>query len=128
MYCRIPVVPVPKARPRAGRHGFYTPQVTKAAEQEIAWHIKKCLSEPLGCAVSVDMVFHVPMPRSWSKKRTEAFIGEPHTQRPDIDNFVKLVADACNEILWKDDSQIWKLTAEKRWARQGAIELNVNDL
>lgn len=47
------------------------------------------------------------------------------TARPDIDNLVKAVTDALNGILWKDDSQIVSLSAEKRYGESGRITLLV---
>lgn len=34
-------------------------------------------------------------------------------RRQDVDNFNKLILDACNKILWKDDTQIIELTVRK---------------
>lgn len=119
----IPVTPKAKARPRKGRYGFYTPKDTKDAETEIAWHVRKAFPEPLEGAVSVSLVFQVPMPKSWSNKKKEAMLGKPHIQRPDLDNFIKLWSDACNEILYNDDSQIYQIVATKVWAEKGGIHL-----
>ncbi len=63
------------------------------------------------------VVFVMPMPKSWSKRKREMHNGMPHTQRPDLDNLVKALLDAVHV----DDSHIWKLTAEKRWGEVGAI-------
>jgi len=37
------------------------------------------------------------------------------TTKPDISNCVKLIEDALNELVWKDDSQICSLRAYKRY-------------
>ena len=36
--------------------------------------------------------------------------------RGDIDNYIKLLLDACNERLWKDDVQVEVISARKEWA------------
>ena len=41
-----------------------------------------------------------------------------HTQRPDLDNLVKLVKDALNGLAWHDDSQIVSLSANKLWTTE----------
>ena len=41
---------------------------------------------------------------SWSKKKRAETVYI--TGKPDIDNQIKLIGDACNGILWKDDSQL----------------------
>lgn len=66
-----------------------------------------------------DLIFYLPMPKSWSKKKKEALNGCAHQKRPDIDNLCKSFLDA----LFSDDSKVWKITAEKRWAYDGQIEI-----
>lgn len=70
----------------------------------------------------IELIFHVPMPKSWSKKKRYEKDGTPHQQRPDVDNYVKAVLDA----LFEDDSHVWKISAEKRWASEGSIWLKVS--
>ena len=65
----------------------------------------------------LDILFLIPMPATWSKKKKEQMNGLPHKQKPDTDNLVKSVKDA----LKKDDSDIWWEKAEKRWAYKGSI-------
>ena len=75
--------PVAKARPRVAHGHAYTPKRTQEYESSIAlWthHMK------FNGAVSLDVSFIMPMPKSWSKKKRAAMDGKPHTARPDIDN------------------------------------------
>ena len=65
------------------------------------------------------LLFHLPMPKSWSKKRRREMVGQPHASRPDLDNLIKAIADA----VFDEDSHIWKFTAEKRWSYEGAIQI-----
>lgn len=58
--------------------------------------------------------FVVAMPSSWPKYKKEALAGEPHQERPDIDNYVKAFLDAFGE-----DKTVWKLDIEARWAGVG---------
>jgi len=48
------------------------------------------------------------IPKSFSKKKTAAAIAGKirPTTKPDLDNIVKSATDACNGILFHDDSQI----------------------
>jgi Holliday junction resolvase RusA-like endonuclease len=39
-------------------------------------------------------------------------------KRPDLDNYMKTALDACNEIVFADDSQIVKLIANKRYGEK----------
>jgi Holliday junction resolvase RusA-like endonuclease len=62
--------------------------------------------------------FFLPMPPSWSKKKRARMKGQPHRQKPDIDNLVKSFLDA----LLGDDSTVWHLAGqEKRWSEHGYI-------
>lgn len=38
-----------------------------------------------------------------------------HTQKPDLSNFIKLLEDAANGVLYHDDSQIVSIAAHKVW-------------
>jgi len=65
------------------------------------------------------IVFILPMPKypSWSKKKRAAMDGQPHQQKPDIDNLCKSVLDA----LHKDDSHIYNIRLSKFWGQKGKI-------
>lgn len=65
--------------------------------------------------------FMVPMPESWSEKKKKAMEGEKHEQKPDIDNYIKALFDAA----LTDDQMISGTFAEKRWAREGSINIVV---
>jgi len=65
------------------------------------------------------VVFYMPMPSGWSNREQEALWDKPHTQTPDLDNLLKALCDA----VMLNDSKVWSVRAEKRWAYQGAIEI-----
>ena len=74
----------------------------------------------------IKIVAHLPMPKSWSKKKRAEFVWEPHQQKPDIDNILKSVQD----ILMKEDSTIWDVHILKYWtdAPEGTLIIkNVQD-
>lgn len=124
--------PVAKGRPRLARNGHtYTPQKTQDAEESLKKLMRyspQCPKEPLKRALCVQIVFWVEMPKSWSLKKRGAFKSTLHIQRPDLDNLVKTVCDAANEILWEDDSQIAILEVKKFWGEKGSIELEVKEI
>lgn len=70
--------------------------------------------------------FHIPMAKSWSKKKKEQMNGQPHQQKPDKDNLEKALLDA----LFKDDSKVWRTkTVEKRWCYEGEERIVIkNDI
>jgi Holliday junction resolvase RusA-like endonuclease len=65
------------------------------------------------------LIFGVPMPKSWTKKKRAAYKGQPHQQTPDLDNFIKATLDA----LYSDDSGIWAISAMKVWSDVGYMEI-----
>lgn len=69
---------------------------------------------PEACSIT----FYMPMPESWSKKKKVEMLGKPHQQTPDLDNLCKGLCD-----ILEDDAHIWKISAEKVWAVNGAIEI-----
>jgi Holliday junction resolvase RusA-like endonuclease len=63
------------------------------------------------------MEFYFPMPKSWSQKKKDKMVGEPHKQRPDTDNVVKGIQDS----LLPEDCKVWHIEAKKFWSVEGAI-------
>lgn len=124
--------PVAKGRPRFTRQGrAYTPKKTHDYESEVAGMAKAAMgsSEPLETPVTVCVYVTFPIPQSYSKKRSEACLNgsERHTKRPDLDNIVKAVTDACNGVVYKDDSQIVNLHAKKVYGDTAMVEVYITE-
>jgi len=51
-----------------------------------------------------------------------------HVVKPDASNALKLLEDAGNGILWKDDSQIVFATVTKEYGDPERIEITVKEL
>lgn len=56
------------------------------------------------------------IPKSYTKKKVQAIINgkEKPLKKPDLDNIIKCV-DGCNKIIFKDDVQIYSITATKSY-------------
>lgn len=67
----------------------------------------------------IDIVFYLPMPRSWSQRKRRQMHGQPHRQKPDTDNLLKAFADA----LLAEDCHVWDMRGRKFWATEGAIQI-----
>lgn len=65
------------------------------------------------------IMFYMPMPRSWSEKKRKEHVGNPHRQKPDLDNLIKALGDA----LYGDDSSIASISAAKVWSSKAAIDI-----
>ena len=68
---------------------------------------------------TLNVVFYMPMPKSWSKRKREKMRCEPHQQKPDIDNLVKALLDAVLD----DDSHVYEIRAVKFWDEVGSFTI-----
>lgn len=76
----------------------------------------KMLEGPL--LTSFKFYFKIPKTREKILKEES-----PHCFRPDIDNAIKVLLDTCTGILYKDDSQIFKIvSAEKLYSKNPRTE------
>lgn len=131
--------PVPQGRPRFARVGKYVhaydPEKSKNYKQLVRYwvtqHLKKIDGfKPLQNALCVDLTFYLSIPTSWSKqKRIQASQGVIRPiKKPDTDNLIKSVTDACSGLLWVDDSQIVNLGASKYYSDTPRCVLKVIEL
>jgi len=127
--------PVAQGRPRATQQGgfikMYDPEKSKDYKDYVrlaaSQHAPTALLEgPVGMMLTV----YRSMPKSFSKiKVTEAEAGRLQpTSKPDIDNYLKGVKDALKGIIWKDDSQVVEVFAQKRYSAKPRIEVKIKDL
>ena len=65
------------------------------------------------------ITFYLPMPKSWLKTKRMYMEMSKHEQKPDLDNLCKALLDA----VYQDDSGIHEISIKKRWAIEGAIEI-----
>lgn len=91
--------PVAWSRARINRYGaHFTATKTREFEGRLRAAGRKAFpSNPWTCAVSVDLVASLPIPKSWSKaQRRDAAMGIiVPTRRPDIDNYAKGIYPLC---------------------------------
>ena len=117
--------PVAQGRPRFARGRAYDPPKSKAYKEFVALTAKRHFSKPLEGALSIRVVFYMPMPKSWSKGKKEQHEGLFHTSRPDIDNLCKALLDGLNGVAFEDDGQVVCLQAWKFWSSEPKIEIEV---
>jgi Holliday junction resolvase RusA-like endonuclease len=68
-------------------------------------------------------------PKSVSKKTREKMInGEiPYTKKPDVDNILKSVCDALNEVTYDDDAQINDARVIKMYGDKSMCQIKLSD-
>lgn len=109
------ITPVPKPRMTQRDKWAKRPSVLRYRAFCDECRLKKVDLPSCKCRV----IFRLPMPQSWSKKKKKEYDGKPHTQKPDWDNLAKALCDA----LYEDDSGIWDIATRKLWAHSGSIEI-----
>jgi Holliday junction resolvase RusA-like endonuclease len=107
--------PIAKHRPKFARRGkFVTTYNDQESEESLVlWEVRQqWKQEPITGPVSMHCYFGMPWPKGTSEKK-KSFYRVPHLKKPDCSNLLKFYEDCLNGTVWKDDSQIWKISIEK---------------
>jgi Holliday junction resolvase RusA-like endonuclease len=126
-------VPIAKGRPRlTTRNGFaraYTPEKTRRFETVVAEQARAALGpmDAFTGPVELEAHFSLPIPKSWSKRdKAAALAGSILPQsKPDLDNYLKAIADGMNEVVYKDDCQIVSCRLTKRYGEEPGVAVTV---
>jgi len=125
-----------KDRPRFGRHGgAYTPTKTKNYEKEVRKQYNKIYSHrtPMTEPLEMTVIAWFKRPKSHYGTGKNVFTLKSTapaacTKTPDLDNIIKIVMDALNEVAYIDDSQIVKLTACKAYDLIPRVDIKINKI
>ena len=115
----IPGEPQAQQRPRFTTRGggphAYDPAKSRHAKRGIGVIAAEKMAglDPMTGPLELTVIVRRTPPVSWSKRRRAEAIGQGITGKPDIDNYVKLVQDALNGIVYEDDKDITELHARK---------------
>lgn len=110
---RYPVTPVPKPRMTQSDRWKKRPAVIRYRAFCDEVRLRMIDLRPSGDRV----IFILPMPKSWSKKKREAMRGQPHQGKPDTDNLLKALWDAVH----LEDQHMYHAEALKFWGDEGEI-------
>lgn len=128
----IPGIPIAKGRPRfvraTGR--TYTPEATMAGERNIAYFAAAAMrGRPL---FSDPLELHIVATYLPPKSRTRAQRALPWAPfrgaRPDVDNILKALLDACNGVVWVDDAIVASVRVAKVYGEQPGINVTLHEL
>lgn len=117
----IPGEPIAQGRPRFSTHGGFARAYDPKKSRDGKSVVKLCardaveesgITEPLNGPLVMKIQFGIPLPKSAYRKRTPVTRAW-RTKKPDLDNLVKLVKDACSGVIYLDDNQIARIVAEK---------------
>ena len=80
--------------------------------------------------LKLNIIFYLPIPKSVSKKRRRemnlGLISAMH--KPDIDNLCKFYLDSMNGVIFKDDSQVVFLSAQKKYSDNPHVLISITPL
>ena len=137
MRFKFNIDPVEQARPRAVRFGtsvrMYDPKKVAVYKKQLGYLARQAMQErglePYDGPLEVHFEFYRPVQASISKKeRARRLLGVHRpTVKPDLDNYIKSTSDALNGIIWSDDNCIVGLMAEKYYAEEPHLMVEVKE-
>lgn len=132
----VPGVPMGKQRPRFRQAGkfvkTYTPRETVVYENLIRIEFERQCGGMFfqkDVPVSVEVTAYYGVPKSTSKKRMLQMLSwliRP-LKRPDLDNVLKAVLDACNGVVFYDDAQVTNIKASKYYDETPRLEVVISE-
>ena len=120
--------PIPLARPRLSRHTTYNPQSHLLKEFNLVIDSQNPNKSMFIGPIEMNVVFYMPIPKSWSKKKQDEVYATFHKKRPDISNLIKFVEDGVQGVLYDDDCIISSVTAQKIYSFKPRTELTIREL
>lgn len=126
----IPGEIVPWARAGARGAQRFTPQRQKNYQAVIKSMAAEAMAGRLLIEGPVEMKIMAtwPWPKAIPPKRRNVAGAGRKPTKPDVDNIAKIVKDALNLIVWKDDAQVWSLHAWKCWGDRPGLMVSIEAL
>ena len=112
------VEPIPQARPRFSRGRCFEPKRNTEYKKQIAQAARSAMGErePMTCELSAVIKLYRKF-----KSSSRRF--------GDWDNLGKAICDACNKIIYADDSQIVRCTVEKHTDKlDPRVEIEISEI
>lgn len=131
----IPGQPVGQGRPRVVHRGRYVHAFDPPKSRYYKRTARLILMEvyqgkPLAGPVRVTVRAFFKIPKSYTKKKKKACLSgqEKPTKKPDIDNIIKGVMDACNGYAYLDDKQVVEVQMSKQYAAEPKVVVEIEEL
>lgn len=115
----IPIRPQPKLRPKFNS----ITKVTYPNPKTVLFEkrVKLCLLRDVKTLIPKEEPIYVNLKFVFcDPKRTQKNV--KHIIKPDLDNLIKSFLDAANKVLFHDDKQICRISAQKLYSNYDAIE------
>jgi len=137
MNLTINIPPMPQSRPRFTSRGDYTRAYEDKKMTAYKNAVADCVRRQKGADVltgnlSLVLDFYVETPNYLKnrKKSQERLKNEQIWcgNRPDLDNYIKAILDACNGVLYLDDNQIVMMSSRKVYSLDPRTEIKIEIL
>lgn len=129
--------PVGKGRPRFSTKGnfvkAYTPKKTVNYENLVKLEYRRQCRDfkfPKEAPLDLRILAYFGIPKSASKRKRELMISGAirPMKKPDMDNVIKAIADACNEYSYHDDAQIVDCQVRKFYSEQPRVTIIIQEV
>jgi Holliday junction resolvase RusA-like endonuclease len=127
-------IPQGKGRPRFSKRGdfvaVYTPKMTVDYERYVQnEYFIQCKNhrydKGIPLAMAIDAYYQIP--KSTSKTKALQMVSKDILPlvKPDLDNIVKIICDAPNDVAYHDDSQIVAVVVKKFYSLDARVEVSI---
>lgn len=122
-----------KERPRVNMYtgSVYTPGKTKDYEFLVQQYFKMKYPryQTLEGRIAIEIIAYLKIPKSTSKAKRQEMLDNKisPTKKPDADNIAKVILDAMNKFVFKDDNQVAKISVEKRYGEEEKVWVSVEE-
>lgn len=131
----IYIEPIGQARPRFSAvsghvRAYESAKARGYKNQLITLAIDHKPQKPLAGEVGIEVVFYMPIPKSFAKnKRSACELGMIRpTTKPDLDNMLKAVMDAFSGHFWMDDKQVVSSREQKFYGEEPRIQIKIYEV
>ena len=84
--------------------------------------------KPLESNLKVTIWAYFQTPKSWSKKKQKEVEGTFRAKTPDVDNVCKILFDAMNGMIFKDDKQVVFCHISKYYSMNPRTEIEIKEI
>jgi len=122
-----------KGRPRVNTNTgmAYTPTKTRDYEDLAKQYflLKYPRIKPLSNRVSIEIIAYFEPVKTVSKIEKEKMLEGTvsPTKKPDIDNIAKIILDSLNGLAFIDDTQVTKISVEKKYSNEEKVYVKIED-
>lgn len=130
----VPGEPIPQGRPKFSTQGGFVraidPPKSRNQKQLIALMARQKMinGQMLQGKLKLTVKVYCHYPKSWSKKRIASDLNTGKETRPDTDNYIKLVQDSLNKVVYQDDSNIVEINASKYWSDKNETYICIEEI